>query len=80
MQQNPSIASPSAEVLAMPRPRTRTQRILRVLARKRLFTASIVLLGIIGTVLFYLVGVVERILVPWHVSQRGGHGGSAHGA
>lgn len=42
--------------------------------------AAIVLLGIIGTVLFYLVGVVERILVPWHVSQRGGHGGSAHGA
>ena len=33
--------------------------------------ASIVLLGVLGTVLFYLMNVIERWLVPWHVSQRG---------
>ena len=32
--------------------------------------ASIVLLGILGTVLFYLMNVIEHWLVPWHVSQR----------
>jgi NitT/TauT family transport system permease protein len=35
--------------------------------------ASIVLLGIIGTLLFYLMNLIERWLVPWHVSQRGEH-------
>lgn len=34
--------------------------------------AAIVLLGVIGTALFYLVSLVERLTVPWHVSQRGG--------
>jgi NitT/TauT family transport system permease protein len=33
--------------------------------------AAILLLGIIGTVLFYIVDLVERLVVPWHVSQRG---------
>jgi len=33
--------------------------------------ASIVLLGVLGTILFYLVNVIERLLVPWHISQRG---------
>jgi NitT/TauT family transport system permease protein len=35
--------------------------------------AAVVLLGIIGTILFYLVILAERIVVPWHVSQRSGH-------
>jgi len=33
--------------------------------------ASIVLLGILGTVMFYLMNLIERWVVPWHVSQRG---------
>ena len=32
--------------------------------------ASIVLLGILGTMLFYLMNLIERWIVPWHVSQR----------
>lgn len=32
---------------------------------------SLVLLGIAGTLLFFLVDYVERLLLPWHVSQRG---------
>lgn len=32
---------------------------------------SLVLLGIAGTLLFFLVDYVERMLLPWHVSQRG---------
>jgi NitT/TauT family transport system permease protein len=39
--------------------------------------AAIVLLGVLGTVLFYLVNLVERWVVPWHVSQRGA-GAAAH--
>ena len=38
--------------------------------------AAIILLALIGTALFYLVELVERLLLPWHVSQRG----DAHGA
>lgn len=34
---------------------------------------SLVLLGLLGTVLFYLVDFVERLLLPWHVSQRQPH-------
>lgn len=30
----------------------------------------LLLLGVIGTVLFFLVDYAERILLPWHVSQR----------
>lgn len=37
--------------------------------------AAIVLLGILGTLLFYLVSLVEHFAVPWHVSQRGSIGG-----
>ena len=37
----------------------------------RMFVA-IVILGILGTVLFYAVDFAERLLIPWHVSQRGG--------
>ena len=38
--------------------------------------AAIVLLGVLGTALFYLIALVERLVVPWHVSQRGGAGGA----
>lgn len=31
---------------------------------------SLVLLGIVGTVLFFLVDHLERLALPWHVSQR----------
>jgi len=34
--------------------------------------AAIVILGIMGTILFYAVEAVERILLPWHTSQRVG--------
>jgi len=34
--------------------------------------ASLVLLGTLGTALFYLVDLVERLAIPWHISQRGG--------
>lgn len=34
--------------------------------------ASIALLAVLGTILFYLVELGERLCVPWHVSQRGG--------
>lgn len=40
---------------------------------------SIILLGILGTALFYLFDLLERLLIPWHISQRGQHAGS-HGA
>jgi NitT/TauT family transport system permease protein len=32
--------------------------------------ASIVLLGVAGTILFYLVDLAERLICPWHVSHR----------
>ena len=38
--------------------------------------AAIILLGVLGTVLFYLIVLVERLVIPWHVSHRpegGGH-------
>lgn len=38
--------------------------------------AAIVILAIMGTVLFYLVEFVERLLLPWHTSQRGKGGSS----
>jgi NitT/TauT family transport system permease protein len=42
--------------------------------------ASLILLGLLGTALFYVVDLAERLLIPWHVSQRvaetgGGHAG-----
>lgn len=32
--------------------------------------AAIILLGILGTILFYLVELVERLVVLWHISHR----------
>lgn len=32
--------------------------------------AAILLLGVLGTVLFYIVDMAERLLIPWHVSHR----------
>jgi NitT/TauT family transport system permease protein len=37
--------------------------------------AAIVLLGILGTFLFYIVDLVERLVCPWHVSHRERHRG-----
>jgi NitT/TauT family transport system permease protein len=37
---------------------------------KRVF-AAIVLLGVMGTALFYALDALERFMLPWHVSQRG---------
>ncbi|HRY23147.1 MAG: ABC transporter permease [Geminicoccaceae bacterium] len=39
---------------------------------------SLVLLGLMGTALFYALDFAERLMLPWHVSQRG-EGGSQHG-
>lgn len=33
--------------------------------------AAILLLGVLGTLLFFLVELAERKIIPWHVSQRG---------
>lgn len=33
----------------------------------------LLLLGLLGTVLFYVVEAIERLALPWHVSQRGNH-------
>lgn len=38
--------------------------------------AAIILLAVMGTVLFYLVELVERLCLPWHTSQRGQKGSS----
>ena len=32
--------------------------------------AALVILALMGVVLFWLVDLVERLLVPWHASQR----------
>jgi NitT/TauT family transport system permease protein len=37
---------------------------------KRVF-AAIIVLGVMGTALFYVIDVLERLMLPWHVSQRG---------
>lgn len=39
--------------------------------------AAITLLGILGTILYYLVELAERLIIPWHISQRGGARGAA---
>ena len=36
-----------------------------------LMFAALVVLALIGVVLFWLIDVVERLLIPWHASQRG---------
>jgi NitT/TauT family transport system permease protein len=33
---------------------------------------AILLLGVIGTIMFFIVDICERALLPWHVSQRSG--------
>lgn len=38
---------------------------------------SLVLLGVAGTILFFVVDYAERLLLPWHVSQRSRHAPSA---
>jgi NitT/TauT family transport system permease protein len=35
--------------------------------------AAIVLLGILGTILFFIVDFIERLVCPWHVSHRTKH-------
>lgn len=45
----------------------------------RVFVA-LVLLGLLGTILFYLVDLAETIFLPWHVSQRGEQAGSPFAA
>jgi NitT/TauT family transport system permease protein len=47
-----------------------------VFETKRVFAALLVL-AVMGTVLFYLIELAEKKALPWHVSQRAGHG--AHG-
>lgn len=42
--------------------------------------ASIILLGVMGTILFFLVDLAERTVCPWHVSHRVGTGRSAAGS
>jgi NitT/TauT family transport system permease protein len=45
----------------------------------RVFVA-LLLLGIVGTILFFLVDYAERACLPWHVSQRGRHQSAAKSA
>lgn len=40
--------------------------------------AAIFLLGTIGTILFYVVDFVERVSLPWHVSQRSEKASQGH--
>lgn len=35
-----------------------------------LMVTSILVLGLMGILFFYLVGLIERLVIPWHVSQR----------
>jgi len=37
--------------------------------------AAVILLGLLGTLLFFLVDLVERLVCPWHVSHRARHRG-----
>jgi NitT/TauT family transport system permease protein len=36
-----------------------------------LLFADLILMSLIGVVLFVLVEVLERLLIPWHASRRG---------
>ncbi|KAF0125091.1 MAG: NitT/TauT family transport system permease protein [Xanthobacteraceae bacterium] len=38
----------------------------------------LLLLGVVGTILFFLVDYAERVCLPWHVSQRSRQSGSRH--
>jgi NitT/TauT family transport system permease protein len=44
-----------------------------VFETKRVFVA-LLLLAIMGTVLFYLIELIEKKMIPWHVSQRSSFG------
>jgi NitT/TauT family transport system permease protein len=41
--------------------------------------AAVVLLGVVGTLLFYAVDIAERMICPWHVSHRARHRGDGGG-
>ena len=41
--------------------------------------AAIVSLGVLGTILFYIVDLGERLVCPWHVSHRARHRGQPQG-
>lgn len=41
---------------------------------------SLMLLGVVGTLLFFVVDYAERLLLPWHVSRRSRHGNSSRHA
>jgi len=32
--------------------------------------AALVILAVLGTALFYAIDLIERLVIPWHVSQR----------
>jgi NitT/TauT family transport system permease protein len=36
--------------------------------------AIIIVLSIVGLIIYYMVEVIERLAIPWHVSQRGDQG------
>jgi NitT/TauT family transport system permease protein len=36
--------------------------------------ATIIVLSIVGLIIYYMVEVIERLAIPWHVSQRGDQG------
>ena len=44
-------------------------------AKMPLAWAAIVVAAILGLILFGVVGLIERAVIPWHVSFRGGDGG-----
>ena len=37
--------------------------------------ATIIVLSIVGLIVYYAVELIERIAIPWHVSQRGDSAG-----
>jgi NitT/TauT family transport system permease protein len=37
--------------------------------------ATIIVLSIVGLIVYYLVELIEKLTIPWHVSQRGEGGG-----
>jgi NitT/TauT family transport system permease protein len=39
----------------------------------------LLLLGVVGTILFFLVDYAEKLCLPWHVSQRSRQGSGRHG-
>jgi NitT/TauT family transport system permease protein len=37
--------------------------------------ATIIVLSVVGLIVYYLVELIEKLAIPWHVSQRGEGGG-----